>query len=98
MTITLIFATMFCSFVTSLALTAGLLVRLQWRTFSTFRSWGDRLVSLFERIVFRPLLAIVGVSTSAWTVEVKAKGCTVLGLAALALTLLFGSLARSGSP
>jgi hypothetical protein len=98
MTITLIFATMFCALVASLALIGGELVRLRWRTFSAFRGWGARLVSVFERIVFRPVLATVGVSTSAWTVEVKAKACTVLGFAALALTLLFGSLASRVSP
>jgi len=51
-----------------------------------------RCVCFVDRWVLHPIIAVVGVSTSHWTVRRKAGACRVMGLIALALTLLLGEL------
>ena len=98
MSIVLIFLTWLFALASSLALLGSTLVELERPSFRTFRSWGVRIVSFADRIILRPVLATGGVSTTAWTIETRAKACRMLGFAALGIALLFGELASRSSP
>jgi hypothetical protein len=95
MTITLIFATMFCSLIAGVSLLGGSLARID---LPFLRNGGLLLVTIVDRLILRPVLAIGGVQTSRWSVGTKTTACIVLGITTLVLTIVFGELASRRGP
>jgi hypothetical protein len=85
---------LFCGFLGCPALFGSWLARVESSKAPTFKTWGTKLVSLHERVLFRPVLAMVRVSTATWELKAMANACEVFWWVTAALMLLFVYLAH----